>query len=73
MNAQQLTDQSLAHGDRRSPVYRAGMLATFTRKLGGAPVHCTYPAGSVEFDAFFSGAHRAADEWAWMQLQEQQA
>ena len=44
------------HRDPRSDAYKAGVLAALRFRLNEAErVHCPYPPGTAEADAFFSG------------------
>jgi len=63
MNYQKLADKILEMGDRRSAVYREGMIAVLRRRIEGTNVQVPYAAGTVEFDAFFAGNDRGHHEW----------
>lgn len=63
MDYQKLTDKLLEHGDKRSAVYREGMIALLKRRIEGDPVVAPYAEGSLEFDAYFAGTHRGHNEW----------
>lgn len=61
--AQALVDDALTHGDKRSAVYRQGAVDVLLLKLEGHRIQCPYRAGSVEFDAYFSGNDRGFAIW----------
>jgi hypothetical protein len=51
-------DRELDLGAKRSPVYRAGMLAAFRARYAVSAVSNFWPPGTVEFDAYYSGVER---------------
>jgi len=51
-------DEELSHGDKRSLVYRQGMVDVLRLKFHGTPLPTPYRPGSVEFDAYYSGNER---------------
>lgn len=53
----------LRGGDRHSTVYVDGMCAALKLRIEGEPTVHTYPQGSLEFDAWFYGCRRGADEF----------
>jgi hypothetical protein len=64
MDYQRLADAILAHGNRRSPVYREGMLAVIRTKADSTSApKPPYAQGTVEFDAWYAGHHRGHVEW----------
>lgn len=66
--AEALVDATLAHGDKRSAVYRQGAVDVLRLKLEGRHILVPYRAGTVEFDAYFSGNDRG---WAiWRRFNE---
>ena len=66
--AEALVDADLAHGDKRSAVYRQGAVDVLLFKLEGFRIVVPYRAGTVEFDAYFSGIDRG---WAiWRRINE---
>lgn len=56
--AEQIVDQALAIGTRRSSEYWAGMLDVLRFRLQGRPVCCPYGEGTAQFYAYFSGNAR---------------
>lgn len=68
-SAEALVDAALAHGDKRSAVYRQGAVDVLLFKLEGRRIQAPYRAGTVEFDAYFSGNDRG---WAiWRRFNEE--
>lgn len=66
--AEVIVDAALAHGNKRSAVYRQGAVDVLLLKLEGRHILVPYRAGTVEFDAYFSGNNRG---WAiWRHLNE---
>lgn len=61
--AEAIVDADLAHGDKRSAVYRQGAIDVLLFKLEGRRIHVPYQAGTVEFDAYFSGNDRGWQIW----------
>lgn len=64
-----LTDHVLAHGDKRSREYRAGLLDVLKFKLQGARIECPYRAGTAQFDAYFAGNDRGFSVWRKLEQQ----
>lgn len=60
---EQIIASAQAQGDRRSSVYWRGALDVLRYRLEGVRIHCPYKAGSVEFDAYFSGNDRGFALW----------
>lgn len=68
MDYNRLADAILAHGNRRSSVYQAGMVAVIRAKAEGSPVpKPPHAQGTVEFDAWYAGHHRGHLEWSHIQ------
>ncbi|WP_373389015.1 hypothetical protein [Pseudomonas alcaligenes] len=63
MDYRKLAQRLLRGGDRHSPVYVDGMCAALRLRIENEPSVCTYPQGSLEFDAYFYGCRRGADEF----------
>lgn len=63
MNYEELANKILEFGDRRSSVYREGMIAVIKRRIEDVPVPVPYVPGSLEFDAYFAGKDRGHHEW----------
>lgn len=63
MDYRQLTEHLLRGGDRHSEVYRNGMCAALRLRIAGQPTVCAHTPGSLEFDAYFYGCRRGADEF----------
>lgn len=63
MDYEKLADKILEFGNRRSAVYREGMIAVIKRRIEDTPIQVPYAAGSIEFDAFFAGNERGHNEW----------
>lgn len=55
---EQIADQALAHGNRRSPEYRRGLLDVLRYRLQGQRICCPYGEGTAQFDAYFAGNSR---------------
>lgn len=53
----------LADGDQHSDVYQEGMCAALRLRIDELATTCPYPQGSAEFDAFYYGCCRGADEF----------
>lgn len=64
---EQMVDTALAHGDRRSPEYRAGMIAIIRYRMEGRKTPCPHSEGTCQADAFLSGCNRGHDLWRKMQ------
>lgn len=62
-HAEVIVDTALAHGDKRSAVYRQGAVDVLLFKLKGRRIQAPYRAGTVEFDAYFSGNDRGWSIW----------
>lgn len=68
MDYNRLADAILAHGNRRSSVYREGMVAVIRAKAEGSAVpKPPHTQGTVEFDAWYAGHHRGHLEWSHIQ------
>ncbi len=63
MDYLKLAKQLLRGGDRHSSVYVDGMIAALRLRIEGEPTVITYPQGTLEFDAYFYGCRRGADEF----------
>lgn len=63
MDYRKLTDHLLRGGDRHSEVYRDGMCAALRLRIEDQPTVCAHQPGSLEFDAWFYGCRRGADEF----------
>lgn len=63
MDYRKLANHLLRGGDRHSPVYVDGLCAALKLRIEGEPTVCNYPQGSLEFDAYFYGCRRGADEF----------
>ena len=64
MTSEQIVDEILAQGDKRSPQYRAGMIAVMNFKNNAQPMPMPpYALGTVEADAYFAGVDRGWFEW----------
>lgn len=66
---EQIVDAALAHGDRRSPEYRRGMVDVFRFRLEGWHIVPPYPLGTSQADAYFSGNERGNELWRRMQAE----
>lgn len=55
---EQIADQVLARGTRRSIEYRQGMLDVLRFRLLRQPIQCPYREGTPQFDAYFAGNDR---------------
>lgn len=60
-----------ARGDRRSAVYWRGALDVLRFRLEGERIQCPYKAGTVEFDAYFSGNDRGHLLWNQMRAESE--
>jgi len=58
-----IADAALAHGDKRSREYRAGLVDVLKFKLQGEAIRCPYRAGTAQFDAYFAGNDRGFSAW----------
>jgi len=63
MDYLKLAKRLLRGGDRHSSVYVDGMIAALRLRIEGEPTVITYPQGSLEFDAYYHGCRRGADEF----------
>ena len=63
MDYRKLTDHLLRGGDCHSEVYRDGMCAALRLRIEDQPTVCAHKPGSLEFDAYFYGCRRGADEF----------
>lgn len=63
MDYRKLAKRLLHGGDRRSAVYIEGLCSALRLRIENEPSVCTYPQGSLEFDAYFYGCRRGADEF----------
>lgn len=63
MNYRKLAEALLRDGDRHSNVYIDGLCAALRLRIEDQPTVITYPAGSLEFDAYYYGCRRGADEF----------
>lgn len=63
MDYRKLAAYLLRGGDKHSAVYIDGMCSALRLRVENEPTVCTYPAGSLEFDAYFYGCRRGADEF----------
>jgi hypothetical protein len=63
MNYPKLAQHLLRGGDRHSSVYVEGLCAALKLRIEGEPTTVNYPQGSLEFDAYFHGCCRGADEF----------
>lgn len=63
MNYRQLAEHLLRDGDRHSSVYVDGLCAALRLRVENQPTVCAHKPGSLEFDAWFYGCRRGADEF----------
>lgn len=49
--------------DPRSAEYKEGVRAALAYRVNGARIHCPYPAGSAQFDAFYAGIAEGHAIW----------
>ncbi len=63
MDYLKLARRLLRGGDRHSDVYVDGMIAALRLRIDGEPTVIDYPQGSLEFDAYYYGCRRGADEF----------
>lgn len=63
MNYPKLAQHLLRGGDRHSSVYVAGLCAALKLRIEGEPTPEPYPQGSIEYDAYYHGCRRGADEF----------
>ncbi len=63
MDYRSLARLLLRGGDRHSSVYIDGLCAALKLRIENEPAVCNYPQGSLEFDAYFYGCRRGADEF----------
>lgn len=66
--AEQIVDDVLSHGDRRSPEYRRGMLDVLRFRLEGVRIAVPYRLGTAQADAYFAGNERGHHVFRGMQL-----
>lgn len=63
----EIVDQVLAHGTKRSAEYRRGMLDVLRFRLEHQPIQCPYREGTSQFDAYFAGNDRGHAVWRAIQ------
>ena len=63
MNYQKLAKHLLRGGERHSSVYVEGLCAALKLRIENQPTTVAYPQGSLEFDAYYYGCRRGADEF----------
>lgn len=63
MDYQKLIRALLANGDRHSAAYVAGMHAALQLRIDDVATSCPHQPGTPEFDAFYYGCCRGADEF----------
>jgi len=63
MDYPKLAARLLRGGDRHSSVYIDGLCAALKLRIEGEPTVINYPQGSLEFDAWYYGCRRGADEF----------
>ncbi|MGU0823079.1 hypothetical protein ACSEO6_24750 [Pseudomonas aeruginosa] len=63
MNYLKLAQHLLRGGDRHSSVYVDGLCAALKLRIEGEPTTVNYPQGSLEYDAYYYGCRRGADEF----------
>lgn len=63
MDYEKLADKLLEHGDKRSAVYREGMITCLKRRIEGIHLVVSYAEGTLEFDAYYAGSQRGYHEW----------
>ncbi|SDU75340.1 hypothetical protein [Pseudomonas sihuiensis] len=63
MNYLKLAQHLLRGGDRHSSIYIEGLCAALKLRIEGEPTTVNYPQGSLEFDAYYYGCRRGADEF----------
>lgn len=63
MNYTKLAQHLLRGGDRHSSIYFEGLCAALKLRIEGEPTTVNYPQGSLEFDAYYYGCRRGADEF----------
>lgn len=63
MDYRKLAQHLLRGGDRHSSIYVDGLCAALKLRIEGEPTVMTYPQGSLEFDAWYYGCRRGADEF----------
>lgn len=63
MNYLKLAQHLLRGGDRHSSIYVEGLCAALKLRIEGEPTTVNYPQGSLEFDAYYYGCRRGADEF----------
>jgi hypothetical protein len=68
MNAiEKIVDAALAHGDRRSPEYRRGVLDVIKYRMHGVRIRAPYQLGTSQADAYFAGNDRGHALWRALQ------
>lgn len=63
MDYQKLAKHLLRGGDRHSAVYMQGLCAALKLRIEGEATSEPYPQGSIEYDAYYYGCRRGADEF----------
>lgn len=63
MDYQKLAARLLRGGDRHSSIYVEGLCAALKLRIEGEPSTVNYPQGSLEYDAYYYGCRRGADEF----------
>ncbi|OSC96052.1 hypothetical protein BZY60_000200 [Pseudomonas aeruginosa] len=63
MDYSKLAARLLRGGDRHSSIYIEGLCAALKLRIEGEPTTVNYPQGSLEFDAYYYGCRRGADEF----------
>lgn len=63
MDYSKLAARLLRGGDRHSSIYIEGLCAALKLRIEGEPSTVNYPQGSLEFDAYYYGCRRGADEF----------
>jgi hypothetical protein len=67
MTSEQIVEEILKGGDRRSEPYRFGMIAVMNFKRERKPMPpVPYAVGTAEADAYFAGVDRGWFEWRLM-------
>lgn len=67
---EQIVEQALALGSRRSAEYRSGALDVLRFRLEGRRICCPFREGTAQFDAYFAGNDRG--HVLWRELKEQE-
>lgn len=63
MDYSKLAARLLRGGDRHSSIYIEGLCAALKLRIEGEPSTVNYPQGSLEYDAYYYGCRRGADEF----------